>query len=410
MPVLNQIWTSPFPPLARAKRAILEEVIHVLGVSYRPAQIYPTLGHIYSKQGFDYQLGNASAFSVDRFSDIVEALYVAMYPLLHGKEISRRALPHAPSKVLRLGKRIVGIAIELSKLADPSLNVGEARRLALAAICELIPQVIPSSNEQGELLIQAISEAKAPNMWRTVEALSMPLLNATLEHAKLDGSFYVIPRLDPHISLVNMLLLTKAVNFQSLLIHEMELLPVLTLALSLGLFSVIPVIVLRERRRYIRMSINIYYQFAPAISFLWYAGAEMHLERKRNVSREIFCVATTLRRDLMDLLRAKRRLRRNSPYYMMRIVSALLEFLPYQLDKYFSRKPKKPRNCEGCSDLFELYKSVFPLGKEVAHIVTEAARRYPAWLVSDCPRLIHRTLDLNKPIRVEPDCIPYDFI
>jgi len=393
LPRFHQVWTNPTFSHERHEKSLCHEFVHMVGASFHPAQLYPALNYLSGENHFP---------DVGDFFDVIEALYVAMHPLVFRRPISLRALPRGNKKALRLAKRIVMTAKRFSESCPPTILRPAALSDSLWALYVVLINVVPLRPDQGENILERLAEMVPPHGWKTSRELYKYVFSRLAEETvlgkKSEYSFSLARPAEPHRNISQML------SFLSAFVAATEeraipVTPVLLIALSLGLFNVMPVLRIERWRE----------NYSAAIE-IW-NGTRGQIRTSKEASKHGLgasapadsCVAWSFYRELFRNIASTRF--KPSPNIFGKAAARLLEILPVLVRRYLRPKSEASYTCPHCRIVLakegdsHLANTLFPIDSREKTRLIRMAERYPSWLASGCLRTIEKELELDSVIQ-----------
>jgi len=125
-------------------------------VRLKPAQVHPLAICLAGRDPSEVTV---------RFCDIVEAVYVATWPLVTNRPLSVRNLPKTQPTDREAGRRIVTLARRWAKEAASSRDPEAAAQEAIWALVGFLLHVVPSEADQCRVILEMIEHLEPPQAW-----------------------------------------------------------------------------------------------------------------------------------------------------------------------------------------------------------------------------------------------------
>ncbi len=167
VPEYQQIWTNPGATKREVESILWEEFVHSLQTGLRPSALGPLRNHLIADEQHP---------GYEEFTDLVEALAYASYPLAFDKPIDPDSPPELKSPYKELGIRIIREAARLAQYRASGKPEANARQDALRALTTVLFSVVPLAPGQGPAVLDCIGSFGAPCRWGTVHQLFEGLL------------------------------------------------------------------------------------------------------------------------------------------------------------------------------------------------------------------------------------------
>ena len=342
----------------------------------------------------------------EEFTDLVEALCFASYPLAFDKPIDPDDPPGIASPYRELGIRILREAVRLAQFARSGKS--EARPDAPWALTTAVFSVVPLAPDQGPRVLECISTFDPEDRWRTSHDLFEELLlhlSRCVKQAKGENTpptFTLMRPNDPHELVVRSTdLLLDFLNAP--VQRVVPTVPALLSVVTLGLHQNVYLFWLRSDRGLTEGMVEVWPFLKRNMSTVSKALRRQGIRLGPPVSRARCPAYGVYAQSLVFLRELTRRKRRAWAGYL---IHEMLERLIYFLRELMSEVRQEGRSCRNCETA--LLDDRFPdaaerLIKVPTRKRTElliAVSRHHNWLQAACLREIEAKLRLDADIRI----------
>jgi len=197
VPHENLIITNPFVPKEKVDDFILEEFLHSMFLSFRPAQRYPLS---------DYLAGISPAHTIRCFRDIVETAAIASLALFPDQSSENLLIikRNADDRYFELAKQILSL-MHLYVARSTHTRHDRALSDALTGLLMYLSLIIPDSPRQCHNVLDLLKQMGTPDRWSNTFELVMPLIvkSSRILKTSYDKSrwhFRIDGPIEPHTS------------------------------------------------------------------------------------------------------------------------------------------------------------------------------------------------------------------
>lgn len=389
IPDLHQIWIHPLASSEDAQAVLREEVIHADTCRLRPAQLRPMLR---------YLANGDAAGQIDAFSDIVEAIYVALWPLATGRRLSKSSFPLAGEAEVKAAQRLLKLARCLSRHVDWPKSFANTSEATLWSLGTFLLYVVPSQPGQCANvldMLEAIGPPDSSKARRTVlDYLFEEVMTRLRSSPQGTYEFTLECPNEIHQSLATMLSLASV----SLRLPPSRILPVfpaLLAALTLDRSTFIPILWMRARGDRIETTADILDQTGILLSSPDASGKDQpSLTSGDKKPSGHSCAAERFEREYVQSL--SNFIWQRRPHRPALVMAYALQLLPKMVRSHLSGFWDRPGRCRFCRSTIKQ-----PEIQAACRILTEADSRsigrtakamdsYETWLLSDGLKEVQR--------------------
>jgi hypothetical protein len=401
-PLTNLVQTDPWCPKRMVNRVLPEEFVHATTVGYRPAQLYPLANYLMEVDNYP---------DVEEFRELVEAVYVAMWPLAKDKPITVRSLPQAEGPERAAAEHILELAHQFAGAAGNGLSTADARRQALWAVTMFLLYVVPLTPGQCPIVLHHLARISPPKPWRTYPDLFQHLfaeMAAAQAAPPASGprTFQLVPPSEPHRNVAVTLELTRHI----LQLPPDALLPVFPAALSivtLHTTNIIPLVWLRASDRCVHAAVELWDQTGQRLDAVTSVISERRRLHRKGSSPIKDCPTDRFYREATRTI--ARTLMRRRPCRPAQIMGLAFETLRTLIRKYLMRMLQHDSTpCPWCQRLVctpsvkEAAKQILATPLSRVRLLAAETEGYERWLLSGGLSIIesqlHERLGLDLPV------------
>jgi hypothetical protein len=406
IPETNQILTNPFATRRAVRAALPEEFSHAMTIAFKPAQVFPLINYLNNRGGLP---------GTDCFREFVEAIYIALWPMITGRETLAASLPRSSAPERALAIRILRIARRIAKVANEALSAKQAQHEALWAVALALAFVVPTTPGQCGMVLDLLDIAPVSGNWRGSTEPFKDLFAAMRICLDLDRQHSIPFRLqafnEPHADVMVML---DIVN-RTLQLSPEEIQPIFPTILTVATLQIggfVPLIWMREHGDTIHAAIEVRDQSEAYVRTHRAVLNKRSNTQIRTPSPIDQCPTTQFYRESVELILEC--VRRNPPRSRAtKAFEVALQTLPKRINQHLRGLWKsRASSCPLCRQLIQR-EVISDAAEGIARFASAKRKRVIAelnrheqWLISDGLAMVsakfRQHFGWQHPIRTEP--------